>query len=569
MNKLRRLIGNTVISLFGQVVTWTSTLLLTIAYGQFLGDVKFGELYFAITFVSLIGTPIEVGFNQQVTRDVAEDPEKAPAYLWNTLLIKLSFWVFLYAIIIFLSWILGYSPEQRSIVAICGIDLLTGSIVNVFAALHYAFERTISPAVGMILEKGLTAITGFILLKYGASVQVMACVLLGGSVIDLVWQAAGFFRLSGRHVALDKKILRHLIGNSIPFIVSGTLGVIYYRIDTVLLSLMTTTAVVGWYGAGYRLFDTLFFLPNIIINAVMFPVFSKLLADSRSQSTLKMAIEKSMNLLVICAVPIATLFIIAAPNIITFLYHRPDFANTIPVIQALAPGIIFIYINALLLNIIITTRGEKRIPLMSVIALIFNLGLNLYLIPRYQQTGAAAVTSLTELLLLCISLFLVPKHLLPKESLKVIIKVLVAALAMSLGVLLMRSQSILFILPVALLIYASAALLLRTVPREDVQALFSALRSKGKAASPSQVFSDGRDESIYWQITEQLPAVKRIAEDSRSVKVEACGSGDLSENDEIREREAAANSLKRPRFKVNLVSLDSKRLQTPGETGNR
>ena len=71
MNRLRKVIGNTVISLLGQGVTWGSTLLLTIAYGRFLGDVKFGKLYFAITFVALIGFPIEFGFNQQLTRDVA------------------------------------------------------------------------------------------------------------------------------------------------------------------------------------------------------------------------------------------------------------------------------------------------------------------------------------------------------------------------------------------------------------------------------------------------------------------------------------------------------------------
>src|SRR5579859_1697112 len=169
MNKLRRVVGNTLISLFGQFVTWTSTLLLTIAYVRFLGDVKFGELYFAITFVSLLGTPIEFGFNQQLTRDVAEDPEKAHAYLWNTLLIKVTLWVFMYAIILFLSLMLGYSPEQRGIVAICGLTLLSGSIGNIFASLHYAFERTLYPAVGMILEKGLSAIVGFTLLKYGAT----------------------------------------------------------------------------------------------------------------------------------------------------------------------------------------------------------------------------------------------------------------------------------------------------------------------------------------------------------------------------------------------------------------
>jgi O-antigen/teichoic acid export membrane protein len=518
MNKLRTVIGNSLISLFGQLVTWTSTLLLTIAYGRFLGDVKFGELYFAITFVSLMGTPVESGFNQQLTRDVAEDPKKAHAYLWNTLLIKLSFWVFLYAMILFLSWILGYSPEQRSIVAICSFTLLSGSLVNVFAALHYAFERTLYPAVGMILEKGLSAIIGFILLKNGASVQIMAFILLGGSVIDLIWQAQWFFRLSGRHFAFDRTVLRSLIRSSIPFVITGTLGVIYYRIDTVLLSLMTTTAVVGWYGAGYRLFDTLVFVPNIIINTIMFPVFSKLSADFNARSTLQMAVEKSMNLLVICAIPIAALFVLAAPNIVGFLYHRADFANTIPVIQALAPGLIFLYFNTLFISIIVTTRGEKRIPILSAIALVFNLSLNLYLIPRYQQIGAAAVTSLTELLLLCISFFFVPKYLLPRKSVKVLVKVLLAALAMSLVVLLTSRLSILLIVPIALLVYSGAGVLLRIVPREDVQALLSALGTRGKKVSP-QILTTIGDEGIYLQTTEQLSGVDVVTEAPQSPKI--------------------------------------------------
>lgn len=545
MNKLRSVVGNTLISLVGQFVTWTSTLLLTIAYGRFLGDVKFGELYFAITFVSLIGIPIEVGFNQQLTRDVAEDPEKAHTYLWNILLIKLLLWVFLYAIILLLSWVLGYSPEQRSIVAICSFTLLAGSIVNVFAALHYAFERALYPAVGMILEKGLSAIVGFLLLKYGATVQVMALVLLGGSLIDAIWQASWFFRLAGRHIVIRKKVLRDLVRSSIPFVLSGALGVIYYRIDTVLLSLMTSTAAVGWYGAGYRLFDTLFFIPNIIINAVMFPVFSKLSADFNSQSTFKMAVEKSMNLLVICAVPIASLFVIAAPNIVGFLYHRPEFANTVPVIQALAPGVVFLYINALFLNIIITTRGEKKIPILSATALVFNLGLNLYLIPRYQQVGAAVVTSLTELLVLCVSFFFIPTDLLPRKSLKVIVKVMIAALVMSLVVLLMRQLTILFIIPIALLVYGGTAILLKTVSGEDIRVLFSALGSKNKRVS-QQVLTNIGDESIYLQITDRLPVVNGVIKDPGSTKVEAYEPGAMYDDDEITESKPIIRLGKNP-----------------------
>src|ERR1700694_3558966 len=62
VNKLRRIINNTIISFLGQAVIWASTLLLTIAYGHFLGASKFGELYFALAFVTLIGYPIKAGY---------------------------------------------------------------------------------------------------------------------------------------------------------------------------------------------------------------------------------------------------------------------------------------------------------------------------------------------------------------------------------------------------------------------------------------------------------------------------------------------------------------------------
>src|SRR5487761_143698 len=75
LGRLRMVVGNTVISLVGQGVTWVSTLILTIAYGRFLGPSGLGELYLAITLVGLIGFPLEFGFNQQIIRDVARAPE--------------------------------------------------------------------------------------------------------------------------------------------------------------------------------------------------------------------------------------------------------------------------------------------------------------------------------------------------------------------------------------------------------------------------------------------------------------------------------------------------------------
>lgn len=482
MSRLRRVVNNTAISLAGQVVTWTSTLLLTGAYGRFLGDVKFGELYFAITFIMLIGFPLEFGFNQQLTRDVAQEPGKALRYFSNTIFIKIALWFVLYGLILVICWLLGYGPEQRVLIAICGVTLLSTSIVNTFAALHYAYERVLYPAVGTIFEKGLSALVGIILLRSGAGVQTMAFVLLGGSLTNAVWQSIWFFRLVGSKFSIDLALVRELVRTSIPFLTYGVLGVIYYRLDTVLLSLFTNTAVVGWYGAAYRLFDTLVFLPNLVILAIMYPVFSKL--SNTSEASLKLAIEKSMNFLLFCGIPIAAAMIAAAPNIIGFLYHRSDFIPAIPVLQALAPGLVFLYINTVFSTTIMSTKQEKKITIMAAAALVFNLELNFIMIPLFQHIGAAVVTSLTELLLLCIGVAFVPRRLLPFGSLRVGAKAIIASLVMCLVILALRNFNIFLLLPVALLVYLGAATLLGTVPREDVKALYSSIRHKAQQTLP-------------------------------------------------------------------------------------
>src|SRR2546421_8294497 len=494
MNKLRRVVGNTVISLLGQGVTWTSTLILTIAYGRFLGDVKFGELYFAITFVMLIGFPIEFGFNQQLTREVAQEPDKALRYLTNILFIKVCLWFMLYGCILLLCWLLGYSVELRELVAICGITLLCGSIANSFSSLHCAFERVIFPTVGTILEKGLTALIGIIALKQGASVQVMACILLGGSLTSATWQAIWAFRLLGIRLSVDQTLVRGILRTGIPFLAYGVLGVIYYRIDTILLSFMASTATVGWYGASYRIFDTLVFLPSLVISAVMYPIFSKLSILSKSE--LRIAVEKSLNFLLFCGIPITAGLIVAAPDIIGFLYHRPEFVHAVPALQALAPGLLFLYINSVLSTTLISIKHEKKIMIMAAIALVFNLGLNLILIPRYQHVGAAVVTSLTELLLMGLAIMFTPRSLFPLGSIRVGVKALIASLVMALIIWIMRGSGLVIMLPVAMAVYFTTASLLGTIPRDDLKALYTSIRKKRRQAPSDALPEERRTQAI-------------------------------------------------------------------------
>ena len=483
MNALRRVLSNTGISFVGQMITWLSTLALTIAYGRFLSGDTFGEFYFVISFVALIGFPIEFSFNQQIVRDVAQDPSRARSYPINVLLLKLALWIVLYGATLWISYLLNFGSQERLLVALCGFTLLISAMGSIFGSIHTAAQRQIFPAVGTIIEKGLGAIVAILWLRAGGGVEAAALALLGGALAGAVWQLVWFIRLVGVHWNFDLQLIRGLMRQSIPFLTYGVLGVIYYRIDTVLLEGLTSTATVGVYGAAYRLFDTLTFLPNIVIMAVMYPVMAKISMNSERQ--MKVAIEKSVNFLLVTGLPIMVGLIVAAPNIIGFLYHRSDFTGSVPVLRALAPGLAILYLNSVWTTALMSLKLEKRLPWMAGAALIFNVGCNLLLITRLGGVGAAIVTSATELLLMGMALSMLPRHLLPLRSLETGVKTLGASLTMALVVSMLSRESILVIVPVACVVYLLVATLLATIPKEDLSALYEAALRRTRRVTPA------------------------------------------------------------------------------------
>ncbi|HEU0026292.1 MAG TPA: flippase [Ktedonobacterales bacterium] len=513
---LRIVVSNTVISLAGQVVTWLSTLALTMAYGRFLGPAGFGELYLAITLTGLIGFPLEFGFNQQIIREVASAPHRAQRYVSSALLLKVALWAPLCAALMIAAALLHYSPEERVVVALSGLTLLVTSIGAAFGAMQIAVHRNIVPVSGLIVEKVLDAAVAFLLLRFlHVGVIPVAVVLLVGASLNASWQAFWFYRLERPIFALDLATIREIVYTSVPFLLYGALGVIYYRIDTVLLGALDGDAVVGRYGAGYKIFDTLIFLPGLIMSTVMYPLMARLSTDD--PKAFRVAIEKSMNFLLICGMPLATGLGVAAPAIVGFLYHHEEFARTTLVMEALAPGLILLYVNSVISNIIITRHREKSLVWMAAVAMVLNISLNLLLIPRYHEVAAALVTSITEAALLVMGLFAVPRDLIPLGSLPTLAKSLLASATMALVILALDHFTILVIIPAAAATYIAVGAVARLVPRADALALVAAVRRKvGRGATEAETAnvtevaeamgSVAAVESV--EITEPVPAVR-------------------------------------------------------------
>ena len=76
---------NAAAMMVSQGMTWASTLLLTIYLPRMLGAADFGKLQFALALTGMFAILGDFGTTMLITREVAREHSRAPAYLSNTL----------------------------------------------------------------------------------------------------------------------------------------------------------------------------------------------------------------------------------------------------------------------------------------------------------------------------------------------------------------------------------------------------------------------------------------------------------------------------------------------------
>lgn len=473
MSTLKRAMGNSSIMVLSQAITWTASMILTAVLGRYLGDAAYGNLYLAMSFSAIFSVLVAFGLDPQLVRAVARDRSLAGTYLGNSLALKVLLAALAYGLIIVAIQVLNYPPELKLTVAVYSAILLFREVGVSFAVVYQAAENVFYSALGTVVEKVLVCALAVLLLSRGYGVVAVAAIYVTGAAVNLLWQAFFLRRVVQLKLAFDVRTMGLLGKSALPFLLYQGLFTIYGHIDAVLLSVLTEPTVVGWYGAAYRLFETLYFLPGIVSSAVMFPLLARL--SDTSPSEFRLVLSKGLNAILILGIPICTgLFVLAEP-ILRLVYGKPEFLNAVPALRWLAVALFVSYVESVLGAVAVSLNQERKRVFTAVLATVINIGLNLALIPHFQHVGAAAVTAGTEFFILCYWFIILPKGLFSPDSLTVFLKATTAAAIMIAVLYALRGQHILVLVPIGGLVYCLSALLLRVVPPEDMRAVKDAI----------------------------------------------------------------------------------------------
>ncbi|PIU01418.1 hypothetical protein COT68_03335, partial [bacterium (Candidatus Torokbacteria) CG09_land_8_20_14_0_10_42_11] len=284
------------------------------------------------------------------------------------------------------------------------------SFRHVFDGLFFQKLKTIRLSIAEIFGRLLTL--GLVLLAIWQKKSLLSIVwaVAWGNLLQSVLVYLFTLPYAKIRLQADFRLWKYIFNCSWPLALSMVFNLIYFKFDTIILSLMKPEADVGIYGAAYKILELLIAFPVLFCGLVL-PQFA--FYRKSDPARFQRIFQKSFDFLVLGTIPLMIFVFFFAPQII-HLVSGPDFEPAILVLRILSLAIGIIFLAALPAHLIVALDQQKKMIWGYLAGAIFAVALDLIIIPFYSYIGAAITTILVEAIILAWSFSLARKaYILP------------------------------------------------------------------------------------------------------------------------------------------------------------
>jgi O-antigen/teichoic acid export membrane protein len=463
MNTAKRIFKNTSILFIAQVVNYILAFFYTIYLARYLGVSGFGVLTFGISFTTIMGVTADLGLSILAVREIARDKSISSGYTGNLIVIKLVLSSITMGLIVLFMNLFNYPSQTIHVVYLLALWMLFTSFTQLFYSVFQAYEEMEYQSIGTILYSILL----FSGVLYGIfnnfSIEWFALIYLIVSGLILAYtvfiQITRFPRPS---LQVNLNFWKSKLTLALPLSIASIFSTIAFRVDTVLLSLFQGYVVVGLYTAPYKIIEVLLFIPSVY-SAVIFPVLSRFHVSSKE--SFQLIYVKSIKYMIILGLPIAAGITILSKDIILLLYQSA-FSGSVVALQILIWTVPLLLLTTSFGIILISMNKQVLAIRLTFIYMIFNIGVNLAVIPYFSYLGASVVTVLTELINFIMLFYYLSKFICKVHLHKLIWKPALATVIMSLFMISVHLNIFITVL-LATIIYFALLILFKTFSKGD------------------------------------------------------------------------------------------------------
>ena len=457
----------------GQVISWSLTLVFLLLVPRAVGASSWGDWSLALAITAVTSAVTGLGLGTLLIKDVSREPDRAREYVGAALTAQLVMAAPFAAIIAGFTLLAGYPAHTKVVIAIVTTAALVGFLTTPFTSALLALQKMHLTTFSGVISNGFVSLVAIVFVKFVAvGIIAISVAALVGAIAAAGVQVHGLRRHARLWPNLDWRLVRHLLIGGLPYWAGGLLLSVYMWVDAVMLSLMTSTTEVGWYGAATRLISTLGFLPYVITMAV-FPALSHGFRKDTA-NTARLA-QASLRLLVSLALPVVVGTAIVGPQVVRLVYGS-EFEQAGQILVVLSFTLLPMFVSTLIGSFLIAADRQNLLAWVMGAACVINPLINLASITAFQRVyqngalGAAYALLITDVLIAPAALILLPRELRgPVRAVgPALARAAAAAGAMGVLVWLLRDRFVLVPVAAGAITFAVSALALRVFTPEDL-----------------------------------------------------------------------------------------------------
>jgi O-antigen/teichoic acid export membrane protein len=371
--------------------------LLTLVISRQLGPAIFGVFSFLIAVVVSANTFSSLGLDVWMVREITKAPEKAKQYFSTILGLKAGTSL-VTLLLVFLIFQATDLPETTlHLLWILSISLIFNTVSQTLWHYGDCFKEFVYHSFLWAASNIVKSLTGIALVLLYGELELLIIGIVFAEALALILSLYVIRRQFGPFaLQFQFSVWWSFLSRSAPIGLGVIFSVLYFRVDIVMLQLMTDDRVVGFYSAAYKFFEIVVILPHSLM-IVLFPSLVEKFHTDRV--TFEISFKKAFTVFFIVGSSIALVFYSFSNEIIGLIYGN-SFLFSVKVLDVLVIAISLSFLIFLLSNILIVSGREMSNTWSLVGATILNIALNLAWIPVHGAIGAAWATVICEIVLI-------------------------------------------------------------------------------------------------------------------------------------------------------------------------
>jgi O-antigen/teichoic acid export membrane protein len=334
-----------------------------------------------------LGIPLVLG------RELAKAPERADELGGTMLAVRLAGSAVLLALFLGLVPFLPYEHHVKVALATAAAGVVLGAVAGFPAAffqLHLrldlaALVDVAGALVGVALIGAVVTLDlGFYALVATLPVGALVSALLAFALSRRFWRVN--VRAGWAH-ALP------LLRDAVPLGLVTMLGLLHFKVDSLMLSVLRPAEDLGIYAVAYRFLEQALIIPGLFL-AALFPILTRLVSARAPEGEL--VLRRAFDVLLLVAVPLAIAVFALAEPLVAVLAGE-SFGDAVAPLRILALALVLAFANAPFAMALVALNERRALIAASAAGLALNIGLNAWAIPAYGYTGAAVTTVVSEL----------------------------------------------------------------------------------------------------------------------------------------------------------------------------